>query len=102
MLKESTLKYYEETSHDLMFDDGYTNIGKLNLAAFLGERAHYMLETIRELQATNEKLSAAPDLLAACQKFAPLFAVLRQYMPGPDLDCLERETRAAIAKAMGG
>ena len=55
-MKEKTLRHYEQTSRDLRYNEEYNDIGKLNLAAYLGERAHFMLQFIRELQAEIKDL----------------------------------------------
>ncbi len=56
VLDEETLKSYEEASHQLHFDDSFNEIGKLNLACWLGQRAHFMLETIRSLEKEVDRL----------------------------------------------
>ena len=56
VLDEKALKSYEEASHQLRFDDSFNEIGKANLAGWLGERAHFMLQTIRSLEAENDSL----------------------------------------------
>lgn len=66
-LSKETLKSYRKASDDLRFDEGYNNIGKLNLAAYLGERAHYMLDTIEVLQdLLSEWLHDGRFLVANC------------------------------------
>ena len=55
-LKPDTLEYYRKTSLELRFDKRYNDVGKLNLACWLGERAHYMLAEIARLQAKIKEL----------------------------------------------
>ena len=74
MLSESILTYYEETADKLANDDSCNSIGKLNLAAFLGERAYYMLADIHQLQR---------ELDLFYQACAPL---IKELESGSDLD----------------
>lgn len=41
---------------DYKNDDGYNNIGKLNLVAFIGERSGVLFNEIEQLRAENEAL----------------------------------------------
>ncbi len=63
-LSEEQIQRFEKTWLEYKTDDSYNEFGKLNLVAFLGERAGFMLATIRHLQSENkEALTAYRQLL---------------------------------------
>lgn len=49
----------------LQNDDSYNEIGKLNLAAWLGERTHFLVAKIEKLHQERSDLLAALEVLIA-------------------------------------
>jgi hypothetical protein len=60
-LSEESLQRFEKTWQEYLTDDSYNDIGKLNLVAWLGERAGAMLSEIRALQAEAQEAKQLLD-----------------------------------------
>ena len=60
--KELDIAPLEKTWDDYLHDDNYTNFGKLNLVAWLGERTGPMLAEIKRLRAELEKIHEQEEI----------------------------------------
>jgi hypothetical protein len=58
-INAKNLEEMKETYIKYRFDEGFNTIGKLNLSAWLGERAHFLLIEIEQLQEMNKNLELA-------------------------------------------
>lgn len=97
------LTHFKEIIEQLRNDDSFNAIGKLNLAAYLGERSHFLVAEIERLRAIESNLlEALEEVEWITDEESPDF----QYCPwcgnydyrGHASDC---SRQVAIAKARG-